>query len=54
MSEVRALGEVSTDSWVRMLWLTCVRGYRVPHMVERPREGAWGSIHYITHWWLAQ
>lgn len=53
MLQRQCLDEVSTNSWIRMVWLTRIRGYRVRRLAEKPCQGMLGSIHYVTHWWLA-
>lgn len=54
MGQGKRTEEILTNSWVRMIWLTRVRGYRVRHVAEKPCQGMWGGVHYVTHWWLAQ
>jgi hypothetical protein len=45
-------GEISTQSRVRMLWLTKVGGYRIVRISQMPAQGWFGGLRYSYTWWL--
>ena len=45
-------GEISTESRVRMLWLTKVGRYRIVRVSQTPGQGWFGGLRYSHVWWL--
>lgn len=45
---------ITTDSRLRVWWLTRFRNFRVDMHSQEPRERFWGQIQYINRWRLVE
>ena len=43
---------IVTSSWLKMLWLTRVQGYKITNVRHVPKKGAFGQVKYDSMWFL--